>query len=712
MSHRLKQIIRKQAVRVLGVMLLMVLAACQSQASPIAETAPTLSQAVTASLVPATPPARLIAPDNAARVTRLAQLGDGTVYGRLELAPDGKTLAVPTTLGVDLYDAETLTKIQTLRTGGYTSHTAFSPDGSILATDTAEDTIQLWDVHNGSLFRKLTAHSENTVFCMDLAFSPDGKTVAAGCGDVPETSVWNVEDGELLHQLEGYQLSYAPDGKKLLTMQWDEASSNGTRILRVYDLSDGSLVNQWEGLWGVFSPGGGLAVEQDGAVRIWDLESDRALQAFNGKNVTFSERSDRLALFSGKAIEIYNLTDGTLEQTLQGTYENVDHLLFSPEGDTLAGMITTTPLGCCGAGEVDTMALWRISDGSVLKTAQVGQYLPYYAFIQNGALLAVPNANQVDFLQTSDGTVAASLEGYSPHVAGIAFSPDGKVLAAASGGSTLSVQLWQTADAQPLQRVEDSGSVSDFDTLDVAFSPDGKTLAVRGDFWGFPNGELMTDFQRKMVENHPFWPESVAFMPQGQIAALGSMEGTLSLWDVVGQKLERELETTYTGQVISLDISRDGTQLAAVYDYPDYVVQVWQVPEGKPSSRLSGKHFTQAIFSPDGQTLATIAVAEELEGYGQYAGPVQLWRVSDGQELMRLDLRDAFSLAFSPDGHIVATGSMDGSVRLWRVGDGGLLQTLREQTAQISDVAFSPDGVWLASSSLDGTVLLWGIPDK
>lgn len=547
---------------------------------------------------------------------------------------------------------------------------------------------------------------------MDLAFSPDGKTVAAGCGQESEIWVWNSEDGKLLHQFEGYWLSYAPDGKKLLTMQWDESNSDGKRILRVYDLSDGSQIKQWRGLWAVFSPGGDLAVEQDGAVRIWDLENDQLVQAFNGKKVAFSEQGDRLALFSGKTREIYSLTDNKLERSLQGTYENVDNLLFSHDRDTLAGMTSTTPLGCCGAGEVDTLVLWRISDGSVLKTMQVGQYLPYYAFIQNGKILAVPNADQVDFLQTSDGTVAASLEGYSPHVAGIAFSPDGQILAAASGGSTLSVQLWQMADDQPLQRLEDPGSASDFNTLDVAFSPDGETLAVRGDLWQLSNSELMTEFQQKMVETYPFWPESVAFMPEGRIVAFGSMEGTLSLWDFVAQKLQHDFEANYTGQVISLDISRDGTRLAAVYDYPDYVVQIWQVPEGKPASSLSGRHFTQAIFSPDGQTLATIAVAEELENYGQEAGPVQLWRVEDGQELVQLDVRDASSLAFAPDGYTLATGSMDGSVKLWRVSDGQLLQTLKGQTAQISDLAFSPDGRRLASSSLDGTVLLWGLPDK
>ena len=55
------------------------------------------------------------------------------------------------------------------------------------------------------------------------------------------------------------------------------------------------------------------------------------------------------------------------------------------------------------------------------------------------------------------------------------------------------------------------------------------------------------------------------------------------------------------------------------------------------------------------------------------------------------------SVAFSPDGQILASGSIDNTVRLWLVSDGTLLRTLEGHTGSVLSVAFSPDGQTLAS---------------
>ncbi|HSB00946.1 MAG TPA: hypothetical protein VLE49_09880, partial [Anaerolineales bacterium] len=525
MFQKTNQIVQKEFVRVIGIMLLGTLAACQSQAIPVTEATPTLSQTITA-----TPPTRSIGPDNAAQVTRRAQLGNGMIYGDVKISLDGKTLAVPTTIGVDLYDAEAMTKIRTLPTGGFTTNVALSPDGSTLAADTAgSNRIQLWDVYTGDLLLQLTPNSESISFCMDLAFSPDGETIAVGYDQnvqgehwASETWVWNVKDGKLLQQLKGgYWLDYAPDGKKLLTMTWDKVEA-GERIMRVYDLSNGSMIKEWKGEWAVFSPTGALAVEQDDVVRVWDFENNRVNWAFNGRKSAFSAQGDRLALFSREKVEIYSLTDGTLVQTLDGTYDCVGNLHFSPEGDILVGMVTVTQWGYCDYGG-DTLALWHISAGAVIKTIPSAGVGPSAdpVFLRGGKMLAASTASDLKFLLASDGAVVNSLGGYTHRVAGLAFSPDGQTLAAASG-SPLSVQLWRLADTQPLQRLVNEGDINDYDTLDVAFSPDGKTLAARDDFWQLSTGELMTEFIQKMHKLHSFSAESVVFLPDGQNVAVGS----------------------------------------------------------------------------------------------------------------------------------------------------------------------------------------------
>jgi WD40 repeat protein len=63
-------------------------------------------------------------------------------------------------------------------------------------------------------------------------------------------------------------------------------------------------------------------------------------------------------------------------------------------------------------------------------------------------------------------------------------------------------------------------------------------------------------------------------------------------------------------------------------------------------------------------------------------------------------------VAFSPDGQILATSSVDSTVKLWRVGDGKLLRTLQHPEG-VTSIAFSPDGQQLVSGSYDSKVRLW-----
>ena len=108
------------------------------------------------------------------------RLGKGGISA-LAYSPNGALLAVASSIGIWLYDAQTYQERASL-TGhrDYVSSIAFSPDGKTLASGSRDETVCLWDVATRTLQQTLTGHrgSVNSV-----AFSPDGQTLASGSSD-------------------------------------------------------------------------------------------------------------------------------------------------------------------------------------------------------------------------------------------------------------------------------------------------------------------------------------------------------------------------------------------------------------------------------------------------------------------------------------------------------------------------------------------------
>jgi WD40 repeat protein/tetratricopeptide (TPR) repeat protein len=116
---------------------------------------------------------------------------------------------------------------------GMVEDVAFSPDGETLALGSYEGTVQLWDVATGRLLETLEGHSSGV---SAVVFSPDGRTLASGSGD-QTVRLWNVETRRELMQLDpgGIELgrvstlAFSPDGMQLLagghgsTARWSAA---------------------------------------------------------------------------------------------------------------------------------------------------------------------------------------------------------------------------------------------------------------------------------------------------------------------------------------------------------------------------------------------------------------------------------------------------------------------------------------------------------
>ena len=206
------------------------------------------------------------------------------------------------------------------------------------------------------------------------------------------------------------------------------------------------------------------------------------------------------------------------------------------------------------------------------------------------------------------------------------------------------------------------------------------------------------DFPVTVLKGHTEAISSIAFSPDGQTLASGSLDDTIRLWDVNTGKHLRTL-AEHWDNVTSVAFSPDGQTLASGSE--DRTIKLWDANTGNLRRTFKGHtHAVSSIaFSPDEQTLVSGSHDRTIKLWGTYSGRVR--HTFQGHEDIIL------SVAFSPSGRTLASGSEDQTVRLWHTQSGALLSTFIGHASRVNSVAFSFEGKVLASGSLDGTVRVW-----
>ena len=211
----------------------------------------------------------------------LARLGKGSIGlddRAVAYSPDGTRLAVASSRGIWLYDADTGAEVAlfTGHTDGV-SFVSFSPDGQTLASGSGDGTILLWDgpyiISVASEQRK--AILDHAGWVLSVSFSPDGTILASGSwgGTI---RLWDVASGQEKATLEGHEhgffsVAFSPDGTILASGSW-----GGT--IRLWDVASGQekaiLQGHTDEVRSVsFSPDGQTLASGslDGTVRLWNV---------------------------------------------------------------------------------------------------------------------------------------------------------------------------------------------------------------------------------------------------------------------------------------------------------------------------------------------------------------------------------------------------------------------------------------------------------
>ena len=287
----------------------------------------------------------------------------------------------------------------------------------------------------------------------------------------------------------------------------------------------------------------------------------------------------------------------------------------------------------------------------------------------------------------------------------LAFSPDGQTLA--TGGRSVRgqeplVRLWDVATAR--ERAALQGHKGNI--YGVAFAPNGKILATASRdqtvrLWSVDGKELG-------ILAHPSQVRCVAFSPNGRLLATGcNMDAIIRLWDVSTRTLRKEFKGK-AANVFNLCFSPDGRWLAATSK--ETLARLWNVEDGVEAKTYGG--FTEGVygvqFSPDGKSLAVNSQEQKL---------IRVFDVHDGRVHTSIPLKSNGRMAFSPAGDLLyADGFDDRAIHVFDVGTGKPRATYpAKQAGPILNLALSPDGrtlAWSGEHEKEGNVRVFRLPEQ
>lgn len=249
---------------------------------------------------------------------------------------------------------------------------------------------------------------------------------------------------------------------------------------------------------------------------------------------------------------------------------------------------------------------------TIKPTVPVNAAISALAFQNDGMAIALGRYQTVELINAQTGAPLVKLSGHANQVRAVAFSPDGKLLAAAGGnpGQFGEIKIWDVAARKELRAWRGHRD----NIFALAFSPDGTKLATCSYDRMIKLWDVATGAEIKNLKDHTDAVFSVAFSPDGKRLASASADRTVKIWDAMsGQRIYTLSDAL--DAVNSIAFHPSGKLLAGAG--ADRIIRLWELgeSEGRQVKSLIAHEdvINQLAFSPNGKLLVSTGADKLLK---------------------------------------------------------------------------------------------------
>jgi len=564
----------------------------------------------------------------------------------------------------------------------------FSPDGRLVVTSSDDGTARVWNAATGSTVQVFGPHQGRVT---SARFSPDSTLIVTSAED-NTVHIWNVEQGTLNHALKQHTGKITSvgflDAHSVISTSVDSTA----RVWRLNAPDDPMVLRGHEGavIGAVSSPAGTRIVtwSNDGSVRVWGRVSGAsnqwtAIRSVRARAAVLDGTGSRMATVSaGNEIRIDD-ADGRPTAVHRSDGSTVDSVALCPAGS------------CVIVRDSDGRArLWSNTDDKPFELTGHTKAITDIAIDPAGRFVATVSQDGLALLwDVPERRRVLALAGHEREVFDAAFSHSGEFLVTASRDRT--ARIWRIpAPVTTKARAR-------FESRSIDITPDG-TLAALGGIDGTVRllaGGSLEPMGSASLGSAPV--TLVVFDHAGARLLAGSQTGEVGVYSV--PRLDPLLRAATDGsEVAGGGFDQTGTGMSVLTTMGtryDFDARGGQVIARRQTAVASGDDILVAHFSRD---LKRIVV-------GRLDGQAAVLATGGGSRPLSGHQGAILSAAFDAKASRVATASEDGTARLWNAETGEMLQQFSGFDNRIPFVAIADDGTSLATASPDRTVRLWSV---